>query len=365
MKKLGFGLMRPPMINGKVDMVQVCQMVDTFVEAGFTYFDTAPTYMGGKSEEMMREAVVKRHPREKVVLASKLPLWYAEEKNISLQEIWDQSMERTQAGYYDYYLLHAMNHKWIDVAERMDAWNFMKEKKEKGLVCNIGFSFHDTPEVLDQILTAHPEMEFVQLQINYADWNSEKVRARECYEVARRHGKPIIVMEPVKGGTLAALAPSMEEVFHEVNPEASTASWALRYVASQEGILTILSGMSTLEQVQDNVSFMSEVEPLTAAEQQAVAKVQEMMAAAPQVACTACSYCTEDCPQQIDIPRIFRAYNHYLIYGNKTIAGEIYAGAVKEKGKAGDCIGCGSCESHCPQQLPIRELLTKAAEIFE
>ena len=365
MKKLGFGLMRPPMIGEEVDMAQMCQMVDSFIAAGFNYFDTAPTYMGGKNEELMRDAVVKRYPREEIILASKLPLWYAEEKNLSMQEIWDQSMERTQAGYYDYYLLHAMNKKWIEAADRVGAWQFMQDKKAKGLVRKIGFSFHDTPEVLEQILSSHPEMEFVQLQINYADWNSEKVRAGECYEVARKYNKPIIVMEPVKGGTLASLSPVMEEVFSQVNPEASVASWALRFVAEKEGIQTVLSGMSTIEQVQDNIKVLDEVQPFTEEERAAVVKVQNMIATAPQVACTACSYCTEECPMNINIPRLFRAYNYFLNYGNRQIAGEIYDSAIKERGKACECIGCGNCESHCPQQLSIRNILKKIADVFE
>ena len=365
MKKFGFGMMRPAMAGEEVDLPVMCRMVDAYIQAGFTYFDTAPSYLNGGSERMVRDAVIRRYPREQIQLADKLPLWVTEEQGTSIEELWQGSLERTEAGYFDYYLLHAMNDHRIETADQTGAWEFVQKKKEEGLIRHIGFSFHDDPPVLEKILSAHPEMEFVQLQINYADWENPKVRARECYEIARRHGKSVFVMEPVKGGTLASLSPELEKILYEADPAASPASWALRYAASLEGVEMVLSGMSTPEQVEENIRFMADFQPLSAEEQAVIARVQEAMKQAPQIACTACRYCTENCPQSIDIPRIFRVYNHYLTYGNVNIARENYRNAVKDKGSASDCLGCGCCEDHCPQKLTIPEYLAQAAAVLE
>ena len=365
MKRLGFGMMRPPMQGEEIDRTVMNRMVDAFIAKGFTYFDTAPSYMNGGSERMVRDTVIRRYPRASVQIASKLPLWVAEEQGLSLEEIWQGSLERIEAGYFDYYLLHAMNEKLKAAADQRDAWGFVRAKREAGLIRHIGFSFHDTPEVLESILKEHPEMEFVQLQINYADWENPKVQARACYETARRYGKDVFVMEPVKGGTLANLSPEMEELLRAVRPEASTASWALRYAASLEGVAMVLSGMSTPEQTEDNLAVMENFQPLSQTERDTLERVLTMMRQAPQIACTGCRYCTEDCPQGIDIPRIFRIYNGYRTYGNPETARAQYVGAVREKGRASDCLQCGSCEAHCPQQLPIIEYLQQAAAALE
>ena len=363
-KKLGFGLMRLPMNGDEIDMDQTKKMVDTFMSKGFTYFDTAYVYIGGKSEVALKEAVVDRYPRDSFQCATKLPLWDQKSRE-ELQEILDTSLQRAGLEYYDFYLLHAMSAERAQKADELQAWDFMKQVKAQGKAKHIGFSFHDSAEALEDILKNHPEMEFVQLQINYADWESDSVQSRKCYEVARKYNKPVIIMEPVKGGSLATMTPEVQKLFKDANPDASIPSWAIRYCASLEGIITVLSGMSNEEQLNDNVSYMEDFQPLTDSERQVVAKAVEILNNTPTIPCTACKYCVDGCPQKINIPGVFSAMNNFTLYNNLPGAKGSYQNAVKDGGKAGDCIQCGRCEAHCPQHIQIIEELKKAAATLE
>ena len=363
-KKLGFGLMRLPMIGDEIDMEQTKKMVDTFMSKGFTYFDTAYVYIGGKSEVALGEAVVKRYPRDSFVCASKLPLWDDVEK-AKMEEILQTSLDRASLEYYDFYLLHGLGKDSAKRAEDVGAWEFIQEKKAQGKVKHIGFSFHDSAEVLDDILTRHPEAEFVQLQINYADWENENVQSRKCYEVARKHNTPVIIMEPVKGGSLATMTPEVQELFKSANPELSVPSWAVRFAASLEGLVTVLSGMSTEEQLNDNVSYMENFQPLTDEERGVISKAVEIINNIPTIPCTGCKYCVDGCPQKINIPGLFSVMNNFTLYNNRAGAEGGYARSTKENGKASECLQCGSCEAHCPQHIEIIETLKKVAATFE
>ena len=314
--KLGFGLMRLPKTkDGKIDLEQTKQMVDRFMEAGLTYFDTAYVYDDGDSERAAKAALVDRYPRESFTLATKLCAWMGAHDEKSAKQQFYTSLERTGAGYFDYYLLHALQAGNYKTYDKYHIWDFVKEQKEKGLIKHWGFSFHATPDILDQLLTDHPDAEFVQLQLNYADWENPDVTARENYEVARKHGKSIVVMEPVKGGALANPPTKVQEIFRQADPKASFASWAIRYAASLDGIITVLSGMSNLEQMEDNLSYMKDFRPLNAHEQQAIRKAQEAINGVKSIPCTACHYCTGGCPKQIPIPEIFAARNRQLVWG--------------------------------------------------
>ncbi len=364
-KKLGFGLMRLPMLGGEVDLEQTKQMVDLFLSKGFTYFDTAYGYLDGKSERAVKAALVDRYPRESFRLATKLPAWAGAKTAEEARQMFWTSLERTGAGYFDFYLLHNLGGERTRRFEEYGIWQFVQELKEKGLVRHVGFSFHDKAAELDRILTQHPETEFVQLQINYADWDSPIVESRKCYETARRHGKPVIIMEPVKGGALANLPPAMADILRGAEPTASLSSWALRYAASLDGLVTVLSGMSDLAQMQDNLATMADFQPLNNAERTVIGQVQAALAAVPTVPCTDCRYCMKGCPQGVPIPAIFSAMNHQLIYQNPQAARGSYGFATRGGVKAGDCIGCGQCEAVCPQHIDIIRQLARASELFD
>ncbi len=363
--KLGFGLMRLPMCGEKVDIEQVKEMVDLFLEAGFTYFDTAYGYIGGKSEKAIKAALVDRYPRERFQLATKLPAWAGPKTAEEAQQMFYTSLERTGAGYFDFYLLHNLGDTRTETFDRFGIWDFAKARKEEGLIKHLGFSFHDSADKLDQILTLHPEVEFVQLQINYADWDDPKVQSRLCHEVARKHGKPVIIMEPVKGGSLANLPDTVASVFKAADPDASLPSWAIRFAASVEGLIVALSGMSTVEQMKDNLKTMKDFRPMTEEEYKVIAKAREALDAIPRIPCTACQYCVKGCPMQINIPGIFEAMNKVYIYNHMDAAKNSYAWSTNNGGKASECLQCGQCEAACPQHINIIERLKTAAEMLE
>lgn len=364
--KLGFGLMRLPKTkDGKIDLGQTKQMVDRFMEAGLTYFDTAYVYDDGDSERAAKAALVDRYPRESFTLATKLCAWMGAHDEKSAKQQFYTSLERTGAGYFDYYLLHALQAGNYKTYDKYHIWDFVKEQKEKGLIKHWGFSFHATPDILDQLLTDHPDAEFVQLQLNYADWENPDVTARENYEVARKHGKSIVVMEPVKGGALANPPTKVQEIFRQADLKASFASWAIRYAASLDGIITVLSGMSNLEQMEDNLSYMKDFRPLNAHEQQAIRKAQEAINGVKSIPCTACHYCTGGCPKQILIPEIFAARNRQLVWGQLQEGQAAYDQLAAKGNVASDCIGCGQCERACPQHIKVIQRLKECAAALE
>ena len=366
-KKLGFGCMRLPVLDGNMDQIddaRFCEMIDSFLEQGFTYFDTAYPYHSQKSEGAVRRCLVERYPRESFYLADKMPLWLVKE-TADYARIFKEQLERCGVEYFDFYLLHAMDKESFDETEAKGGYPFVQKMKEEGKIRHIGFSFHDTAVVLDEILTKHPEMEFVQLQINYYDWESESVQSRKCYEVAVKHKKPVIVMEPVKGGTLANLAPEAAGFLDEMNSKASYASYAIRYAASLENVFMVLSGMSNMEQLQDNTSYMKEFEPLTESEQEGIQKVVEALSKLPTIPCTKCRYCVDGCPKKINIPGLFQAYNNIIQFGDNEVSRRNYTQAIKDHGMASECIGCGKCETSCPQHLEIRKLLKDVTKVFE
>lgn len=361
--KLGFGLMRLPRKLVATDIEETKKMVDLFMKAGLTYFDTAFVYTG--SEAAIKKALVERYPRESYTLADKLNAFMLAPTEKAAKQQFYTSLERTGAGYFDYYLLHALMENNYKKYEKFHIWDYVRELKEKGLVKHYGFSFHAGPELLDELLTEHPDVDFIQLQINYADWENPSVASRANYEVARRHGKSIVVMEPVKGGKLANPPAEVEKLFKAYHPDMSCASWAIRFVASLDGIITVLSGMSNVEQMADNLSYMRDFKPLNEEEQRIIQEAQRILGSSSTIPCTACHYCTEGCPMGIPIPDIFTAVNKQLGNGQMAEARDKYAEVTAGAGKASDCVQCGQCEGACPQHLPIIENLKKAAEMLE
>ena len=354
--KLGFGLMRLPKLeNGEIDVEQTSKMVDLFLEAGGTYFDTAFAYNG--SEQAIKKALVERYPRDRYTLTTKLFAALANSEEEAKQEFYT-SLERTGAGYFDYYLLHAIQRGNYKKYDEYHLWDYVKELKEKGLIKHYGFSFHADPDLLEELLDKHPDVEFVQLQINYADWENPGVASKRNWEICRAHGKPVIVMEPVKGGILADPIDTVKAVFDKENNGMSYSSWAIRFVASQEHILTVLSGMSNLEQMQDNLSYMKDFKPLNEHEMEVIKAAQKALDEDKSIPCTACHYCTEGCPMGIPIPEIFNVENRKKGSPEFRTLRE-YSIVTQDKGKASDCIQCGQCEGVCPQHLPIIELLEK------
>lgn len=368
-KKLGFGLMRLPLTDandkGSIDIEALKEMVDTFMEQGFTYFDTAWMYCAFKSENAVKEALTDRYPRDRYTLTTKLHASYLKTKE-DRDRIFEEQRQKTGVDYFDYYLIHAIDQELYSIYNEMDCFNWLIEKKKQGLVKHIGFSYHDSAEFLDQVLTEHPEMEFVQLQMNYLDWESAEVQSRKCYEVAIKHGKPVIVMEPVKGGTLADVPAEVRESFAAYHPDLSVPSWAIRFVASLDNVAMVLSGMSNMEQLVDNISYMKEFVPMNAEETELVHKAAEMIKDSIAIPCTGCSYCTEGCPMQIAIPDLFRVYN-------KSKRGEIsdveadeeYRQLTESGGKARECLACGQCQVACPQHLEIINYLKDVAKCME
>ena len=362
MKKLGFGLMRLPKKGPFTDIEQTKRMVDLFIDSGFTYFDTAYVYLG--SEAAAKKALVSRYPRDAYTLATKLNVNVAANKKAAEKQL-ETSLSRTGAGYFDYYLLHAIMDNNYAKYDKFGLWDFVSQQKQKGTLKNIGFSFHAGPDLLDKLLTAHPEVDFVQLQINYADWENPSVQSRANYEVARKHGKQIVIMEPVKGGNLADPPKEVEKLFKDYAPNASCSSWAIRFAASLPGVLSVLSGMSNTAQMEDNLSYMRDFKPLNEDEQKIIQKAQCIMGNSSAIPCTACHYCTEGCPKNIHIPDIFSAANKWLANGQMEAAKESYAAAVNGAGKASDCINCKQCERVCPQHIAITDHLKNCSELLE
>ena len=371
-KKLGFGLMRLPVLDrtdeSTINIEEAKQMTDLFLEKGFTYFDTAWMYHGFRSENAVKEILVDRYPRDSYTLATKLHCGFFDTPE-GRDEFFAKQLEKTGAGYFDYYLIHGIDKGNIAKYEKLDCFRWLQAQKDAGLVKHTGFSYHDDPKLLDEILTRHPEVEFVQLQLNYLDWESEWIQSRACYETVRKHGKAVTVMEPVKGGTLARIPEEGEALFRGMDPSMSVPSWAIRFAASLPGVMVVLSGMSSLDQMRDNLSYMEDFTPLSEQERKTCFHVAEIINAQITVPCTGCSYCTEGCPQNIPIPKYFSLYNEDCREDMEakgwTVNFANYERLTETFGKASDCVECGQCEEICPQHLPVINYLKDVAKHYE
>jgi hypothetical protein len=365
MPKLGFGLMRLPEKDGSIELEKVSEMVDKYMAAGFNYFDTAYVYHGGKSEVAARECIVKRYPRDSFCLATKLPVWNMKNEE-DRDRILSEQLERAGVDYFDFYLLHSVEDGFnYDTYEKLNCFEWGVRKKKEGKIKHFGFSYHGTPALLEKILDAHPETEFVQVQLNYVDWINPIVKAEELHKILCERNIPIIVMEPVKGGTLANPLPEITGLFRSARPDASPASWAFRFVGSLPGVMTILSGMSNSEQMADNIATFTDFEPLSANEQDIIKKAREIHLGTPTIGCTACRYCCDGCPMGIKIPDVFSLFNTIRMYKEDWRAKVFYNNHIANSARASACIGCGQCESVCPQHLPIISLLKEASEKFD
>lgn len=369
-KKFGFGCMRLPILNKddqtSFDFELIDKLFDAFLDKGFTYFDTAYTYHGYHAEEAVRKALVERHPRDSFQLATKMPLRDFKDAE-DLENIFNEQLANCGVEFFNFYLLHNMGHNVHEKCCRYDAFHFVQRKKAEGKIRSVGMSFHDTPELLEEILTQYGDcLDFLQLQINYMDWEQPNVQSRRCLEIANKYHKPVTVMEPCKGGTLVNIPEKAKKLMKDYNSDASVASWAFRFAASQKGVVRVLSGMNTMKQVEDNTSTFADFKPLNEEERAIIAKVTEIINANTAIACTACGYCTHGCPKKIAIPQYFALYNNIMrTTGSFSSQMVYYNNTAISHGKASDCIRCGKCEQACPQHLPIREYLKDVADKFE
>jgi len=379
-KKLGFGFMRLPTLpgkgNGDIDIEQVKKMVDLYIERGFTYFDTAFVYHEGKSEVAVKEAIAERYPRDKFQVTTKLPLWNPNITHEEIEQTLQTSLERAGLDYFDLYFLHGIGPGREELLDKVKAWDYLLELKQRGKAKNIGFSYHGDADTLNKYLDAHAkDIDIIQLQINYLDWLDDNVQSKKCYDAAVAHGVGVIVMEPVKGGTLSNFTPQVADIFKKANPDVSLASWALRFPMSLDGVVTVLSGMSNIEQVDDNTKTADTLGKLSDDEYKVIDTALEELKKVPIIPCTACRYCVDDCPKSINTPGIIGIINDYTKYQNLDSAKRSYGQTTgrnpfmppdaPEPGKSSDCIECGSCENHCPQHIKIIDTHKKAAELFE
>ncbi len=365
-KNFGFGCMRFPMMeNGTdVDIAETTKMVDTFLEQGFNYFDTARGYLGGKSELAIKECLTGRHKREEYILTDKLTMPYFN-KQEDIRPFFESQLEACGVEYFDFYLMHAQSKDIFAHFKKCRAYETALELKEEGKIRHFGISFHDRAEVLEEILQEYPQIEVVQIQFNYVDYEDPVVQSRKCYEVCRKYNKPMIIMEPVKGGNLVNLPADAKQILDDLHGTGSTASYAVRFAASFEGVMMVLSGMSNLEQMQDNLSYMKDFQPLDETEMAAVRAVADVFHSKHMIPCTACRYCIEGCPKKISIPDLFACMNAKTVFHDWN-ADYYYSNVhTVHNGKASECIRCGKCEKVCPQHLQIRELLQDVAKEFE
>ena len=362
--KFGFGCMRLPMVNGEVDMPQFCEMVDAFLDSGLNYFDTAHGYLSGKSELALREGLTSRYPRDRYILTNKLSTHFFTQED-QIRSLFEEQLRACGVEYFDFYLMHAQDGEIFEKYKRCRAYEIALELKEEGKIRHFGISFHDRAEVLDRILTEYPQIEAVQIQFNYLDYEDPSVESRKVYETAAKHGKPVIVMEPVKGGSLVNLPEDAQRVLDDLHG-GSNASYALRFAAGFENMMMVLSGMSTVEQIRENVGFMAEPVSLNEEEQEAIWRVREIFSSLNMIPCTACHYCVldNDCPKNIPIPELFSCYNLKTTFHSWN-QDYYYTIQTRDRGKASECLKCGKCERICPQHLEIRKLLVQVAQEFE
>lgn len=362
-KNFGFGCMRLPMVDGEVDCDVFSQMIDTFIDYGFNYFDTAHGYLSGKSETALRMCLVERYPRESYVLTNKLSSNFFKAE-ADILPLFQEQLKCCGVEYFDFYLMHAQDKSNFAKYKACRAYETALQLKKQGLIRHLGISFHDKAEVLDMILTEYPQIEVVQIQFNYADYDDEAVESRKCYDVCRKHGKPVIVMEPVKGGKLVQLPEEAQKVLDDLQG-GSSASYAIRFAAGFEGIFMVLSGMGDMQMVLDNCGYMANFAPLNDEETAAVGRVRAILKNLDLIPCTACRYCVDGCPQHISIPDLFACTNSRKLWNDWNSVYYYQDIHTSEGTKASDCIECGQCEDICPQHLPIRKLLKDVAAEFE